>query len=124
MFFLLHGAPGVGKALTAGEYSCLVNIRRVYWYVILESIGGYVARPLFVMRIGDLGTDAKGLEKSLNEAFELSAKWNSIILLGEVDVFLDNLAVHDLNGLQIRNVVWIVYALAVSDSEKLREEHI
>jgi len=36
-----------------------------------------------------LGIDASTLEKSLNEAFEMAAKWNAIILLDEADVFLE-----------------------------------
>lgn len=40
------------------------------------------------------------------------------------DDFLDYLALHKLNGRKIRNVVQTAYALAVSDGEKLREEHI
>ena len=64
--------------------------------MITESIADYVKRPLFPLRSGDLGIDAKSLEKSLNEAFEMAAKWNAIILIDEADVFLETRRVNEL----------------------------
>lgn len=56
---------------------------------MIESVADYVQRPVFPVRSGDLGIDASSLEKNLNEAFEMAAKWNAIILLDEADVFLE-----------------------------------
>ncbi|KAF2468237.1 P-loop containing nucleoside triphosphate hydrolase protein [Lindgomyces ingoldianus] len=71
MIVLLHGEPGIGKTLTA------------------ESIADYTKKPLFPIRSGDLGVEASSLEKCLNEAFEMAAKWNAIILIDEADVYLE-----------------------------------
>jgi SpoVK/Ycf46/Vps4 family AAA+-type ATPase len=57
--------------------------------MIKEGISDYVKRPLFPLRSGDLGIEPQVLEKNLNEAFELAARWNAIILLDEADVFLE-----------------------------------
>lgn len=40
------------------------------------------------MRIGDLGTTAKEVEKALDINFTLANKWDCILLLDEADVFL------------------------------------
>lgn len=39
-------------------------------------------------RVGDLGTTAKEVEKSLEINFTLANKWDCILLLDEADVFL------------------------------------
>ncbi|CAG8478006.1 uncharacterized protein OCT59_027854 [Rhizophagus irregularis] len=69
--FLLHGPPGVGKTLTA------------------EAISEKLHRPLYIVSIGELGTDAKNLEKELRNIFEMADIWNAIILIDEVDIFLE-----------------------------------
>ncbi|CAB4436965.1 unnamed protein product [Rhizophagus irregularis] len=69
--FLLHGPPGVGKTLTA------------------EAISEKLHRPLYIVSIGELGTDAKQLEKELRNIFEMADIWNAIILIDEVDIFLE-----------------------------------
>jgi len=59
--------------------------------------------------------------------------WHNFIKSGATDKrdpsvlevnFLEELANHDINGRQIRNIVRTAYALAVSDNDRLRQSHI
>lgn len=62
-----------------------------------------------------MGIDAKSVEKSLGEAFEMAAKWNAIILLDEADVFLEARRVNDLqrnslvSGICILKWIYLLY---------------
>jgi hypothetical protein len=69
--FLLHGEPGVGKTLTA------------------EAVAELLERPLYMVSIGELGTDPQQLEESLRQILDLSVAWNAVILLDEADIFLE-----------------------------------
>jgi len=69
--FLLHGQPGTGKTLTA------------------EAIAEYLHCPLYSISMGTLGTTAEELERRLSEILQLSARWNSLVLLDEADSFLE-----------------------------------
>ena len=76
--------------------------------MIIESVADYVKRPLFPLRSGDLGIDASSLEKSLNEAFEMAAKWNAIILLDEADVFLETRRINELQRNSLVSGIFIL----------------
>ncbi|GES86064.1 P-loop containing nucleoside triphosphate hydrolase protein [Rhizophagus clarus] len=76
--FLLYGPPGVGKTLTA------------------EAISEKLHRPLYTISIGELGTDAKDLEKELRKIFEMAHVWKAIILIDEVDIFLERRSAHEI----------------------------
>ena len=69
--FLLHGAPGTGKTLTA------------------EALADYMNRPLYKVSLGELGTAVDELEKSLERILQLCERWNAITLIDEADVFLE-----------------------------------
>jgi len=69
--FLLHGPPGVGKTLTA------------------EAVAEHLHVPLYSVTVGELGTNTKDLETKLQEILEVAGIWNSVILLDEADVFLE-----------------------------------
>ncbi|EPE09048.1 aaa family atpase [Ophiostoma piceae UAMH 11346] len=70
LIILLHGAPGVGKTTTA------------------EGVAEKFSKPLFQITCGDLGSNAKEVEESLQKKFSLASRWDSILLLDEADVFL------------------------------------
>ncbi|KAI0547031.1 hypothetical protein F4679DRAFT_378080 [Xylaria curta] len=69
--FLLCGPPGVGKTLTA------------------ESVAEHTRSPLYTLSAGDLGTNAKSVEKSLKKALEICGLWKAVMLIDEADVFLE-----------------------------------
>ncbi|KAI9862802.1 MAG: hypothetical protein M1824_000932 [Vezdaea acicularis] len=70
LIMLLHGAPGVGKTLTA------------------ESIADYTKRPLYMVSSGELGTHATEVESTLQGILDIATTWKAVVLLDEADVFL------------------------------------
>ncbi|KAK8242776.1 P-loop containing nucleoside triphosphate hydrolase protein [Phyllosticta capitalensis] len=70
LVILLHGAPGVGKTLTA------------------ETIAAYTRRPLYPITCGDIGETAIEVERKLEHHFKLAHLWGCVLLLDEADVFL------------------------------------
>ncbi|KAG0704003.1 P-loop containing nucleoside triphosphate hydrolase protein [Suillus ampliporus] len=67
---LLAGPPGCGKTLTA------------------EAVAEVTRRPLYCVSAGELGTDAKDVDKALIQILELAQTWKAVLLLDEADVFL------------------------------------
>lgn len=67
--FLLHGAPGVGKTMTA------------------EATAEHLKKPLYFVSVGELGTDPQQLERSLEKVMSIASSWDAVVLLDEVDVF-------------------------------------
>ncbi|KAI0547861.1 P-loop containing nucleoside triphosphate hydrolase protein [Xylaria curta] len=67
---LLHGPRGVGKTLT------------------VECAADYVKRPLYIVSSGDLGTTSDDLDRSLNYIMCLASIWKAVLLIDDVDVFL------------------------------------
>ena len=74
--FLLHGKPGVGKTLSA------------------EAIAETLHRPLYMVSVGELGTNVETLDNNLRNILEIASSWNAILLIDEVDIFLEK---RDLN---------------------------
>lgn len=72
LIFLLYGPPGVGKTLSA-EATC----------ELLE-------KPLYSVNVGDLGTHPDTMETMLDSINEYVRRWEAIILIDEVDIFLEN----------------------------------
>lgn len=70
--FLLYGAPGVGKTMTA------------------ESVAEFLQKPLYFVSVGELGVNPSSLEESLDDIMKVATSWDAIILLDEVDVFAVN----------------------------------
>jgi hypothetical protein len=101
LVFLLHGVPGVGKTLTAGEHTVLQ-----FWVTRAsnfdsECVAEQARRPLYAVTIGEIGIDPVSVEQSLDKIFRLSTSWNAILLLDEADVFLEQSSAGDL----IRNSI-------------------
>lgn len=76
---LLHGKPGRGKTLTA------------------EAVAEVLKRPLYVVSVGELGTDPRTLETSLYRVLLTAHRWNAVLLLDEADVFLERRSAGDVN---------------------------
>ncbi|KAI0755309.1 P-loop containing nucleoside triphosphate hydrolase protein [Daedaleopsis nitida] len=83
----LFGPPGVGKTLSA------------------EATSEHLRRPLYVVGSGDLGASASSLDQALEDAFELAASWNAVLLIDEADVFLEERSLHDM----LRNAMVAVF---------------
>jgi hypothetical protein len=67
---LCKGAPGLGKTLTAEVYS--------------EVVG----KPLYRVHSGQLGITAESVEENLSTILKRAARWGSILLLDEADVYI------------------------------------
>ncbi|EDN08101.1 predicted protein [Histoplasma mississippiense (nom. inval.)] len=134
VIFLLHGHPGVGKTLTA------------------EAIAERQERPLYSISAGELSSEAAVLEEQLTRIFRIASFWNAILLLDEVDVFvqkhcpvqlernrlvsiflsdaeideddLNIFAETKLNGRQIKNMIKLAHSLATWDRKPLSAGHI
>jgi hypothetical protein len=76
--FLLHGAPGVGKTLTA------------------EAVAEVLHKPLYYVTMGELGTDPETMEKRIGEILNLCSGWDALTLIDEADVFLEKRATSDV----------------------------
>ncbi|KAK6860766.1 P-loop containing nucleoside triphosphate hydrolase protein [Apiospora arundinis] len=79
LIMLLHGGPGTGKTLTAGN-----------------SVADLAEMPLYSVTCGDIGTSPEAVEKYLNTVLHLGKKWNCVLLLDEADVFLEERSLSDL----------------------------
>jgi AAA+ superfamily predicted ATPase len=78
LIFLLYGPPGVGKTLSA-EATC----------ELLE-------RPLYSVNVGDLGTHPESMESELDKIKDYVNRWNAIILIDEVDIFVEDREYSDI----------------------------
>ena len=76
--FLLHGPPGQGKTLT------------------METVAELLHKPLYLISVGELGTDPRQLESSLREILDVATAWDAVIGLDEADVFLEARDEHDI----------------------------
>ena len=83
---LLHGAPGVGKTLTA------------------ETIASATGRPLLIVSVAEIGVDYQQAERNLTDIFTDAARWEAVLLLDEADAFVKQRAKQDLE----RNVLMSV----------------
>jgi SpoVK/Ycf46/Vps4 family AAA+-type ATPase len=67
---LASGSPGVGKTLTAEVYA------------------EQTQRPLYVLELGELGTNVATVEENLNRVFTRVARWNAVLQFDECEIFL------------------------------------
>ncbi len=68
--FLLSGGPGVGKTLTA------------------EALAETLKRPIYYLTVGELGVNVEELETKLKDVLEIAETWNAILLIDEIDIFV------------------------------------
>lgn len=69
--FLLAGTPGTGKTLCS------------------EVIAEKLQRPLYMVGIGELGTNVGELEENLRDILDMATSWKAILLLDEADIFME-----------------------------------
>ena len=69
--FLLDGSPGIGKTASA---ECLAEL---------------LHRPLYSVSSGELGTTPEDLELRLKKILDMASNWNAVLLIDEVDIFLE-----------------------------------
>ncbi|KAK8035519.1 hypothetical protein PG993_010514 [Apiospora rasikravindrae] len=86
LVLVLHGPPGVGKTLTA------------------EAIAEYTERPLYSVNIGELSRE-KEVVSRLEKIFELSVRWDAVLLIDEADVVLERRSYENLK----RNAIVSVF---------------
>lgn len=67
---LACGQPGVGKTLTAEIYAETTE------------------RPLYVLELGELGTNAKDVKENLRRVFARVTRWNAVLQFDECEIFL------------------------------------
>jgi hypothetical protein len=67
---LACGNPGVGKTLTAEVYA------------------EQTRRPLYVLELGELGTNVAQAEERLRRVFTRVARWNAVLQFDECEIFL------------------------------------
>jgi len=70
MVVLANGPTGVGKTLTA------------------EVFAEYTKRPLYILEMGELGTNLAAVEENLQKVFARATRWDAVLLFDECDVFL------------------------------------
>ncbi|KAL1615792.1 hypothetical protein SLS54_008797 [Diplodia seriata] len=86
IIMLLHGAPGLGKTLTA------------------EAVADRIKKPLYSVQAGELGCSANKVEKKLEKILKRAATWDAVLLLDEADVFLEQRHHSDLERNKIVSV--------------------
>ena len=92
LIILLGGPPGVGKTLTA------------------ESVAERMRVPLYTMGALDFGVVAAHAESALARILKMVTGWNTVLLLDEADVFLEQRTTHDLER---NKLVSSKYALTI-----------
>lgn len=60
-----------------------------------EAIAEKLQRPLYMVGVGELGTDVETLEESLRNILDVATTWNAVVLLDECDIFMEKRS--DLN---------------------------
>jgi hypothetical protein len=76
--FLLAGAPGTGKTLTA------------------ESIAELLHKPLYSVNVGELGTNASTVNERLQNVLSQATFWNAVLLIDEADIFIEKRSLCDI----------------------------
>lgn len=90
MIFLLNGPSGVGKSFTA------------------EATAEVLHRPLYYLTSGELGTTPGEVEEKLSIVLKLIGRWNAVLLIDEVDIFLEK---RDSNNILRNSIVGIFLKL-------------
>lgn len=69
--FLLSNGPGIRESFTP------------------ESVAEKRQVPLYMLSVGDLGTESQDVESTLRSVLQMVTSWNAVLLLTECDAFLE-----------------------------------
>lgn len=86
---LLHGAPGSGKTLTAGEHQYLSAFCHNTDHDFLEMTAEHTHRALLNISTGELGSYQYRIEMELKRLLTYASTFQAIVLIDEADVFLE-----------------------------------
>jgi AAA+ superfamily predicted ATPase len=92
-----------------------VQLQQAGLTIPLESVAEFTKRPLLNLTASDLGEDVDDLEKNLMRYFKYANDWDAIVLIDEVDVYLEARSAENLQ----RNSVVSSNALFVDHGSKL-----
>ncbi|KAL2631845.1 hypothetical protein R1flu_016531 [Riccia fluitans] len=138
------------QALT--EHLVAEHLRRTGKTLTAESLAEKLSAPLWSLSVLELGTDPDELENRLFKILEVAASWKTVLLLDEADIYLEKritsdvtrnairaelkeeepaaqnlvreMAVHELNGREIRNAIRNAHVWARAIKEPLSCRHI
>jgi SpoVK/Ycf46/Vps4 family AAA+-type ATPase len=79
LVFLLAGAPGLGKTLTA------------------EVVAEHNRKPLYAITSGEIDLDGYGVDQGIRKIFDRAKAWDAHLLLDEADVFLAERVRNDIS---------------------------
>jgi SpoVK/Ycf46/Vps4 family AAA+-type ATPase len=86
---LLHGSPGSGKTLTAGEPLILNLSLTSADYNVPEMTAEHTHRALLNISTGELGSYQYRIEMELKRLLTYASTFQAIVLIDEADVFLE-----------------------------------
>ena len=73
-------------------------------------------RPLYSVTAGELESDLQSVEKSLAKVLDLAARWKSVLLLDEADVFLEQRSSSDLERNKlVTGKVHVFFVISLSE---------
>jgi SpoVK/Ycf46/Vps4 family AAA+-type ATPase len=53
-----------------------------------EALAETLKRPIYYLTVGELGTNVEELETKLKDVLEIAETWNAILLIDEIDIFV------------------------------------
>lgn len=62
-----------------------------------EAISERLHRPLYMVGVGELGTDVSSLEENLTKILDIATTWNAVLLLDECDIFMEERCAMDVH---------------------------
>lgn len=68
--------------------------------------------PLYTLSAGDLGTNAKDVEATLQQALDICALWKAVMLIDEADVFLEARSTDNLQRNELVSGQYLVIVTA------------
>ncbi|KAK6205797.1 hypothetical protein LQW54_008182 [Pestalotiopsis sp. IQ-011] len=76
---------------------------------IAETLAIAARKPLIPIGVADVGTSAKDIEKNLETIFDLAQKWKAILLIDEIDAFVQSRGSGNVGATTERNALTSVF---------------